>query len=532
MNMVNFQGRAVLQGILQDITRLHLADMAEARTRNRLQDQREALVEVATHPSVARGDFQAAAKAVFKRSARVLECSLAELWLLDRKKGLLIRDYALAAPGTGKKDAKDLPLSDVLPYLDSLDEGGGPLAFSSLRPKEPQNAPVLEFLSAMGGGSCLDVGLRSAGELVGVARHYSPDPERAWEGDELAFVGHIGEQLAKTHLNQQKNQAREELAKSEARYKSLYRQARKDERLHLSLLQSIPDAVAIYNLSGEAMYVNSAFTANFGYNLDEVRGRRIDFVPPEEMEKTLEVVRRVLSGENVYGMETRRMAKDGRMMDISISSSRHYDDEGRPAGIVVILRDITENKKLEMELRQAQKMEAVGTLASGIAHDFNNLLQAISGSVQLMKLKLEGSNVGYRYLLEIEKASKRAANLVRRLLAFGRKLESAKAPVDLNKPVASTLGLLKRTIPKMVRIRSRLSDEPLNILGDENQLEQVLINMVSNAADAMPEGGVVSMKTGLAELDRVRAGAWPAWSPEATPTSGSATPARACPLTP
>ena len=504
-NLVTVEGKPMLQGILQDITHLHMADMAEARASNRLQDQREALVEAATHPSVARGDFQAAATVVFRLSTKVLEATLAELYLVNNREGSLIRSYAFSPQGADLHSKADLELADVRPYLQSL-ERGGPHVFNSQGPKNLQNAPASDFLLAMGGGSCLDVGLRSSGELVGVVRFYNPDPRKYWEEDELAFAERIADQLAKTHLNQQKNQAREELARSEARYKSLYRQARKDERLYLSLLQSIPDAVVIYNLAGEAQYLNSAFTDMFGYTLDEVKGRRIDFVPAEEMEKTMTVVRKVLSGKNVYGMETRRMAKDGRMMDISISSSRHFDDDGRPTGLVVILRDITENKKLELELRQAQKMEAVGTLASGIAHDFNNLLQAISGSVELLKLKEEKRDGNLRYLLEIEEASKRASVLVKRLLAFGRKLETAKVPLDLNQQVASTLSLLRRTIPKMIRFKSRQFGGELFILGDEIQLEQVLINLVSNAADAMPGGGTVNIKTGLAELDQARAG--------------------------
>ena len=171
------------------------------------------------------------------------------------------------------------------------------------------------------------------------------------------------------------------------------------------------------------------------------------------------------------------------------------NSSGEIVGLCGFARDQTQTRQLEAQLLQAQKMEAIGTLAGGISHDFNNLLQAILGYAQIMLLDKPVDDPEYGKLREIEKASLRATELTRQLLAFSRKVEIHPRPLDINQVVRQVEKLLKRTIPKMIEIELRLVDPILTVNADSGQLEQVLLNIGVNARDAMPDGGRMIIET-------------------------------------
>jgi len=174
---------------------------------------------------------------------------------------------------------------------------------------------------------------------------------------------------------------------------------------------------------------------------------------------------------------------------------------GGQAHLLDIFIDITEKKGLEAQLQQAQKMEAIGTLAGGIAHDFNNILQTISGYSQILLMGKKADNPDYEKLEAIEKSTQRASDLTKRLLIFSRKVESKLRPMDLNKETEQVSKMLERTIPKMVNIELHLT-ENLNIVNaDPAQIEQILMNISVNARDAMPHGGRLIFETENIVLD-------------------------------
>lgn len=160
-----------------------------------------------------------------------------------------------------------------------------------------------------------------------------------------------------------------------------------------------------------------------------------------------------------------------------------------------LLRDVTEQERLRDRLQQSQKLEAVGTLASGIAHDFNNILQVITSYVEALLRDPARSLVDRERLATVERTAGRAADLVRRLLAFSRSEEPTLRPLDLNREVVQGVELLAHTIPKMIRIETDLAADLHTIHGDPTQLEQILLNLVTNARDAMPEGGSIRIST-------------------------------------
>jgi two-component system, cell cycle sensor histidine kinase and response regulator CckA len=207
------------------------------------------------------------------------------------------------------------------------------------------------------------------------------------------------------------------------------------------------------------------------------------------------------NGIACQGYETKRYSKDGRLIDISVSASRYHDHEGRPAGMLVTLRDISTRKTLEAQLFQAHKMEAIGTLAGGVAHDFNNILQAITGFAQLLMMGKDPGDSDYPKIQAIEQAARKAGDLTRQLLVFSRKVEAKLRPLDLNHEVEQVQRLLERTIPKMIRIELHLSGDLGIINGDPVQIEQVMMNLAVNARDAMQDGGRLIFRTERVVLD-------------------------------
>jgi len=278
---------------------------------------------------------------------------------------------------------------------------------------------------------------------------------------------------------------------------------RESEERFRKLADVSPYPVLIVSPDGGVVYVSSKFSQAFGYTREELPTRQVVreklFPDPEYRTRILAEVSAWESSHRpeVREWERRLTCKDGTVRDvishgIAISGGDTY----------IILQDITERKraeeerrKLESQLRQAQKMEAVGTLAGGLAHDFNNLLQVIYGSTQLMQDQVKAGQPGHEDLIRIMSATERAAELVKQLLAFSRKAESRLQPVDLNQLVGQAGRMLSRVIPKMIDFELHLGQGLETILADTNQIQQVLMNLGINARDAMPEGGRIIIET-------------------------------------
>ena len=195
-----------------------------------------------------------------------------------------------------------------------------------------------------------------------------------------------------------------------------------------------------------------------------------------------------------------------RWLDLS-STPRHGDDgsviwDGVQVDVTERVQHQQEKNRLESQLRQAQKMEAIGTLAGGIAHDFNNILGAVMGYAEIAREQAQAGQPPLEELTQILAAAERARNLVRQILAFSRKVETNPRPLDLNQPVRQTLAMLRHTLPKMVQISTILAPDLPLVNADPIQVEQILINLANNAADAMPEGGRLLVETASATLNQ------------------------------
>jgi PAS domain S-box-containing protein len=268
------------------------------------------------------------------------------------------------------------------------------------------------------------------------------------------------------------------------------------EERYRTVLEANPDPVVVCDMEGKLIYLNPAFTDTFGWTIEERLGKKMDvFVPEENWPETKMIIDRALAGKGFSGFETWRYTKEGNTIPVSISAAIYWDRDGNPAGSVVSIRDISEQKQLEAQLQHAQKLKAVGTLAGGIAHEFNNLLQAVQGYAELLLLRRKKEEPTYRELDEIVRAAKRGGELSQQLLTFSRKVESKLRPVDLNFEVDRAIKLLSRTVPRMIEIEFHSEKELKPVNADPAQIEQILVNLALNAKDAMPDGGKLTIGT-------------------------------------
>ena len=285
------------------------------------------------------------------------------------------------------------------------------------------------------------------------------------------------------------------LRKSQEKNKYLYEESNHAKEVYRSLLHSSADAIVIYDLEGTVEYISPVFTQIFGWTLEELKGKQIPFLPEFEKESTMAIIKDLVEkGTPCHGFETKRYTKDGRLLEVSISASRYDDHQGKPAGTLVILRDISEKKKFEAKLQYMERMEAIGTLAGGIAHDFNNLMMGMQGNISLILYDADFSHPYNERLKNIEKLIQSGSELTRQLLGYARKGKYEVKAINLNQIVKYNSETFGRT-RKNITIHREFAEDLLAIKADESQIGQVLINLYINAADAMPDGGELILKT-------------------------------------
>jgi PAS domain S-box-containing protein len=263
-----------------------------------------------------------------------------------------------------------------------------------------------------------------------------------------------------------------------------------------TLFEESKDVFYISTPEGQFLDINPAGVKLFGYaSKEEVLSLNITsdlYVNPEDRLKFIDVVDEANYTKD-YEVEMKR--KNGERLSVVITSTAMRDDRGKITAFRGVIRDITEQKKLEQQLLQSQKMEAVGQLAGGMAHDFNNILTAIVGYASLIQMKLQESDPQRVYAEHILASSERAASLIRSLLAFSRKQIMNPKPADLNEIVRNVEKLLLRLIGEDIEFTTVLSKEELMVVADSTQIEQVLMNLATNARDAMPRGGRFIIET-------------------------------------
>ena len=395
----------------------------------------------------------------------------------------LVRE-ALLADGL---DCRIVRVDTRDPYVSALQEGGfdlivcdhalagisGEEALEIAATSQPR-IPFLFFSGAIGEENAVEALKKGAADFV-----LKSNPARLPAAVRRAL------QEARERMN--RTDAEEGLRASEGRYRRLF------ERNLAGVFRS--------TLDGRILDCNEALAHIFGYERpEELMGRPAAdlYIDPAQRGVFLD---RIRAERTLIGFETTLRKKDGSPVSILENVTLLGPETGESGTLEGTMIDITERKRLEEQFRQAQKMEAIGRLAGGVAHDFNNILTAILGYSDLLGASLSASNPLREEVEEIRKAAERAAALTRQLLAFGRRQVLILEVLDLNLLVREMERMLRRVIGEDIEIRTRYDPELGRVRADRGQLEQVLINLIINARDAMPSGGTITIETGNAELD-------------------------------
>ena len=287
------------------------------------------------------------------------------------------------------------------------------------------------------------------------------------------------------------------------------------EQYRKALIDSSIDSILTIDENRTILECNPAFLQQFGYTSDEIIGSSALILHPswDHFERFGREVYPIIRRQGYWRGEWDYKHKNGSIFPMETSLSTIQGPGHQTLGYVSVMRDMTERKKaeeekrqLERQLRQAQKMEAMGTLAGGIAHDFNNILGAVMGFAELALWDANEGKASPENLHRLLDSAKRAKELVRQILTFSRKVETDLLPTHLEGVVNNTLKLLERTIPKMISIQSRFAQDIPPIKADPNMIEQIIMNLATNASDAMPNGGVLSITGHTVDLDPSQAG--------------------------
>ncbi len=263
-----------------------------------------------------------------------------------------------------------------------------------------------------------------------------------------------------------------------------------NDRLN-AILQASPAAIYIVNPEGVVTMWNKAAEQMFGWSEEEAVGQRLPIVTSDTYQDFQALIERLLSGTSISGLELRRHKRDGASIDISVSAAPLYAPSGEANAIMAIATDITLRRKMEEELLKKEKLESLGVLAGGIAHDFNNLLTAILGNISLAKMFSDPSGKEFQRLVEAEKASVRAKDLTQQLLTFSRGGEPIKKVISIAPVLEESVSFALRG--SRTRGQIDVAEGLWAIEADEGQVSQVFHNLIINADQAMPQGGVVKI---------------------------------------
>ena len=370
-----------------------------------------------------------------------------------------------------------------------IDEGGQLI----LKEQPDQMAPggVAFGDSARPSASILFVPARAGAEVVGVISLHSYNP-RAYDQHSLDTLQMLADHCAGAL---KRISAQEALSASETNYRSL--------------VESSPDGILLHR-DDKFVYANAAGLKLLGAEKpQQLLGRSVfDIVPSENRELIARRIQQSVEGGMNAPLEQKLLRLDGTSIDAEVTGIP-FTFEGKPA-VQTVIRDITERRQLEQQLRQSQKMDAIGQLAGGVAHDFNNMLAVIHGNAELLLMNPSQHTPQTRECLkQVIAASERAANLTRQLLTFSRKQVMQSRPLVLNDVIADLTKMLRRIIGEHIDLQCRYGAQLPFVQADAGMIEQVLLNLAVNARDAMPGGGQLLITTDTASFDAAYARAHP-----------------------
>jgi two-component system cell cycle sensor histidine kinase/response regulator CckA len=450
--------------------------------------QQRALVMLTGADIIGGDDLQAAFRRITEVDATTLDVARSSIWRFNEARTSIACVDLYEYPAGRHSSGTELLAVDYPTYFRAL-AGTPVLAVDDAR-ADPRTREFNDsYLIPLGITSLMDAPIHVGGVIEGVLCREHVGPPRHWTTEETTFAVGVAN-LVSLAL------ARFERARAEAAM-----------RLQSAALNAASDAVAITDRLGTIEWVNVAFTEITGYTLDEAIGRNPRDLVKSGVQDQAHYTRlwdTVLTGQ-VWRGEMINRRKDGHLFPVELTITPIRDDDGGIEHFIAVQRDLSEEKRLEAQFLQAQKMETVGRLAGGIAHDFNNLLTVINGTVDLLAMNMQVSDPLYADLQQIKVAGTRAASLTRQLLAFSRKQIMSLEALNLGTMVADWRGMLQRLIGEDIDLVVAPAAHTGIVRVHPSQIEQVLMNLAVNARDAMPDGGTLTIETRDVGIDRASA---------------------------
>lgn len=458
-----------------DITQRKLAE-ADMRRRNR----ELTLLNQIIAASSADMEFETVLNITCKELAVAFDAPRATAALFDqnKKKAQIVARY---------RNPENQPdLGDTIPIEDNsivkyLFEYKSPMVINDVNQMAQLTPAHQQALSRLGVVSMIIAPLIFDGDVVGTISISDSIP-RNFSMEDLSLTWRVAEQVAGSL-------ARVRLAQTQ-------------QLLTTAIEQSI-ESVVITDIRGRILYVNPAFERTTGYTAQEVLGRNPSILNSGKQDRAYyKVLWDSVSTGNVWQGQFINQKKDGTLYTEQATITPVRDANGNITNYVGVKRDVTQELQLEEQYRQAQKMEAIGRLAGGVAHDFNNLLTAIMGYVGLIELELPANHPVQSDIQGIQNTAQRAASLTRQLLTFARRQIIETQPININNVILNLDKMLRRLIGEDIELVTLTAPDLKQVKADPGQIEQVVVNLVVNARDAMPNGGKVTIETANVTLDQ------------------------------
>jgi len=465
-----------------------IAGMGMREREERYLLQRNALIDLIKSEALNSGDLTKAFGQITEVAARTLGVARVSVWRYNSDRTAIRCDDLYELEADRHSSGAELAESICPAYFRALADS--PVIVASDARTDTRTSEFSDgYLIPLGITSMLDAPIRLGGAVNGVLCHEHAGPVRQWTADESAFAVAVANTVSLVLEGWERRRAEAGL------------------RLQSAALNAAASAIAITSRSGAIEWINPAFTALTGYSERDAIGKN-----PRDLLKSgvhdrsfyANLWDTILAG-HVWRGEITNRRKDGSLHPEGMSITPVRNSDGEIAHFIAIKRDLTEQKQLEARLLQSQKMEVVGRLAGGIAHDFNNLLTVINGTVELMADSVEQGHPLRQDLREIQLAGARASTLTRQLLAFSRKQMMTPEVISMTALVTDLRGMLQRVIGEDITLAIVPSASGSWIKADRGQIEQVLMNLVVNARDAMPNGGTMTIAIEDVDLDGAQA---------------------------
>jgi len=478
--------------VAEDISDERLEDKFKEQRLLRKQRQAEVLAMVASSPHLARGNIQELAREITEAASLAMEVEWADIWLFSGSDPVIDNIDRFEYSSNRHLQELNIPEQVVQEKLLRIGEKKSCQIEGFL--DSPQEVPGLEkYLQENSISASLNAVIRTGKSDLGMICFEQVDIQQKWEEDEINFACQLADQIALALSNRDRR-----LVEAER------------ERFIKAIEQS-GEIFIITDADNRIQYVNKAFENTTGYTQEEALGNTPRMLQSGKHDRTFyqKLWNDLDSGTSWKGRFINRK-KDGTLYTESAAISPVADTDGNIINYIAVKRDISEQLQLEREkerieeqYRHTQRVEAIGRLAGGVAHDLNNLLTPILLYSEMLLDEFDPDTEHNTSINGIFEAGKRARDLVNQLLAFSRKQNLEYKLVDLNQTIEDFSHLLRRTIREDIQIEAVLGPVDRFIKADIGQIEQVVMNLAVNAQDAMPNGGLLTLETSMADLDQV-----------------------------